>query len=132
MLNSLVLPATRAALELEEGKPAAAISELQGVAHERGVSGIPAIYLRGSAYLDAKSGMEAVGEFQKLIDNRGVDALSVLHAVGYVGLGRGYALANEPAKARAAYERFFDLWKNADSRIPILIHARQEYARLTP
>jgi tetratricopeptide (TPR) repeat protein len=133
MLNSVVLPAARAALELEEGKPAAAINELQGVpAYERSLRGIPAIYLRGSAYLEAKSGTEAVGEFQKLIDNRGVDPLSVLHAVGYVGLGRGYTLANEPAKARAAYETFFNLWKNADSRIPILIHAKQEYARLTP
>jgi hypothetical protein len=34
------------------------------------------------------------------------------------------------AKARAAYQDFLTLWKDADPDIPILKQARAEYARL--
>ena len=34
------------------------------------------------------------------------------------------------AKARAAYQDFFTLWKDADPDIPILKQAKAEYARL--
>lgn len=33
-------------------------------------------------------------------------------------------------KARAAYENFLALWKDADADIPILIAAKLEYAKL--
>ena len=42
---------------------------------------------------------------------------------------RPYALSGELAKARAAYEHFFALWKDAD--IPILKQAKAESARLS-
>ena len=33
-------------------------------------------------------------------------------------------------EAKAAYEHFFALWKNADPDIPILKEAKAEYAKL--
>jgi hypothetical protein len=33
-------------------------------------------------------------------------------------------------KSRTMYESFFDLWKDADFDIPILVAAKQEYAVL--
>ena len=36
----------------------------------------------------------------------------------------------ETAEARAAYNAFLSLWKNADPDIPILIAAKAEYAKL--
>jgi len=33
-------------------------------------------------------------------------------------------------KARAAYQDFFTLWKNADPDIPVLIAAKSEFAKL--
>jgi hypothetical protein len=39
-------------------------------------------------------------------------------------------LAGDSAKAKAAYQDFFALWKNADPDIPILIQAKAEYAKL--
>jgi len=33
-------------------------------------------------------------------------------------------------KAKAAYQDFFALWKDADPDIPILIAAKSEYAKL--
>jgi hypothetical protein len=43
---------------------------------------------------------------------------------------QAYALANDKAKARAAYQDFLVLWKDADPDIPILKEAKAEYAKL--
>jgi hypothetical protein len=45
-------------------------------------------------------------------------------------LGGAYALQGDAAKARAAYNDFFTLWKDADPDIPILKQAKAEYAKL--
>jgi eukaryotic-like serine/threonine-protein kinase len=37
---------------------------------------------------------------------------------------------SDTAKAKAAYQDFLTLWKNADPDIPILIIAKAEYAKL--
>jgi eukaryotic-like serine/threonine-protein kinase len=39
-------------------------------------------------------------------------------------------LQGETAKARAAYQDFFTLWKDADPDIPVLLAAKAEYAKL--
>ena len=39
-------------------------------------------------------------------------------------------MSGDPAKARAAYQDFFALWKDADPDIPILKQAKAEYAKL--
>ena len=53
-----------------------------------------------------------------------------LAALARLGLARAYALGGDAAKARAAYDAFFTLWKNADPDIPILRQAKNEAARL--
>jgi hypothetical protein len=45
-------------------------------------------------------------------------------------MARGFALAGDTAKARKAYKDFFELWKAADSDVPVLKEANAEYARL--
>jgi hypothetical protein len=45
-------------------------------------------------------------------------------------MARAHALAGNTAKARAAYQDFLTLWKDADPDIPILIQAKAEYAKL--
>jgi len=45
-------------------------------------------------------------------------------------LGRAYAMSGDTAKAKAAYEDFLTLWKDADPDIPILKQAKAEYAKL--
>ena len=47
-----------------------------------------------------------------------------------LGLGRAYALQGDTAKAKAAYQDFLTLWKDADPDIPILKQAKAEYAKL--
>ena len=51
-------------------------------------------------------------------------------ALAHLQLGRAYALAGDAAKAKAAYQDFFQLWKDADPNIPILKQAKTEYANL--
>jgi eukaryotic-like serine/threonine-protein kinase len=41
-----------------------------------------------------------------------------------------YAMHGDTAKAKAAYQDFLRLWKDADPDIPILIAAKAEYAKL--
>jgi cytochrome c-type biogenesis protein CcmH/NrfG len=45
-------------------------------------------------------------------------------------LARAYAQQNDTAKARAAYQDFLALWKDADPDVPILKQAMAEYAKL--
>jgi len=54
----------------------------------------------------------------------------VTGALAHLGLGRAYILQGDTAKARAAYDDFFMLWKDADPDLSVLKQARAEYAKL--
>jgi hypothetical protein len=41
-----------------------------------------------------------------------------------------FDVSGDEAKAKAAYEAFLALWKDADADVPILKAARAEYAKL--
>ena len=132
------LPTIRAQSELLGQKPARALELLEGVKpYERGqLIGnlsyscmIPA-YLRGEAYLGAKQGAQALAEFQKLLDNRGVVGNCWTGALATLGQARAQALDGSKNAARSSYQKFFDLWKTADSNVAILKSARAEFAKL--
>ena len=88
------------------------------------------VYVRGQAYLAARNGAAAAGEFQKILDHRGIVLNLPLGALAHLQLGRAYALSGDTAKARSAYQNFFNVWKDADPDIPILKEAKVEYAKL--
>jgi hypothetical protein len=75
-------------------------------------------------------GERAAGEFQKFIDRRGAVGNFPWGALAHLGLARAYALQGDTAKARAAYQDFLTLWKDADADIPVLKLAKTEYAKL--
>jgi hypothetical protein len=52
------------------------------------------------------------------------------YALGLLGPGRAYAMAGDKADAKAAYERFFAEWKNADPELAVMAQAKKEYAGL--
>jgi tetratricopeptide (TPR) repeat protein/predicted Ser/Thr protein kinase len=131
MLNFVDLPTARAALAMHSGNGAAAIQALRPMARfEPAARTALGIYLRGMAYLQTKSGPEAVAEFQKIVNQRTVFVRSSLYPLSHLGLARSYALVGDPAKARKSYEDFFAVWKDADADIPILMAAKAEYAAL--
>jgi len=53
-----------------------------------------------------------------------------LGALAHLHLGRASALFGDTTKAKAAYQDFLTLWKDADPDIPILKQAKAEYAKL--
>ena len=131
LVSFVVLPTARAASEIRAGDPAKAIALLDAAKpFEPGLASLRAIYVRGQAYLRTMAGPEAAAEFQKILDHRGVDPLSVLYPLSHLGLGRAHVLSGELARARKSYQDFFAIWKDADPDLPILIQAKQEYARL--
>jgi hypothetical protein len=71
------------------------------------------------------------GDAAVLITGKVFDLLLLLLRGSYVGVARRQALAGNTVAARKAYESFFELWKDADPDVPILIQARQEYAAMT-
>jgi serine/threonine protein kinase len=87
-------------------------------------------YFGGEAYLAGHQGSAAAAEFQKIVDHPGLITNSLIGALAHVGLGRAYAMQGDEVKARAAYQDFLALWKDADPDIPILKEAKAEYAKL--
>jgi eukaryotic-like serine/threonine-protein kinase len=88
------------------------------------------VFVRGEAYLAAHRGSEAAAEFQNILDHRGIVLNEFIGALAHLQLGRAYAMQADPAKAKAAYQDFLALWKDADPDIPILKQAKAEYAKL--
>jgi hypothetical protein len=132
------LPTLRAKLAVNRGKALDAIESLKiaapyelgvSTANFVGVSLYPA-FVRGEAYLAAKRGSQAGAEFQKIIDQRSVVLNEPIGVLAHLGLARAYRLQGDSVKARAAYQHFLTLWKDADPDIPVLIAARSEYAEL--
>jgi hypothetical protein len=67
---------------------------------------------------------------RKILDQRGVVQNEPIGALAHLGLARAYVLQGDTTKARAAYQNFFTLWKDADAGIPVLQQAKAEYAKL--
>jgi tetratricopeptide (TPR) repeat protein len=137
VLQHYWLPTVQADIELARGNAGRAIEVLRSAsAHELGdppqfqPGTLYPVYARGQAYLQAANGAAAAEEFQKMIDHRGIVLNFPLGALAHVGLARAYTLTRDTAKAKAAYQDFFALWKDADPDIPILKEAKAEYAKL--
>jgi eukaryotic-like serine/threonine-protein kinase len=131
------LPTLRAKLALNKRNTSGAIESLTAAApYELGRSGssgwtaLYPVYVRGEAYLAAHQGSEAAAEFQKILDHRGIVLNGPVGAVAHLQIGRAYAMQGDTAKAKAAYQDFLTLWKDADPDIPVLIAAKAEYAKL--
>ncbi len=87
-------------------------------------------YVRGEAYMALNKPNEAAAEFQKVLDRPGLLFADPVGPRARLELGRALARVGEKAKAKAAYQDFLKLWKNADPDIPILKEAKTEYAEL--
>ena len=126
------LPAIHAQLALSRNDSSKAVDALQAAApYELGsAGGLYPVYVRGEAYLAARQGNEAATEFQKILDHSGIVLNEPIGALAHLQIGRAYAMQGDTAKAKAAYEDFLTLWKDADADIPILIAAKSEYAKL--
>jgi serine/threonine protein kinase/tetratricopeptide (TPR) repeat protein len=134
------LPALRARLALNRGEPSRAIELLQiAVPYELGAprsaihgnfGALYPVYERGEAFLAAHQGSQAAAEFQKILSHRGIVVSDPIGALAHLQLGRAFVLAEDKTQAKAAYQDFLGLWKDADPGLPVLRQAKTEYARL--
>jgi len=139
-VRSTYLPAVRALLALQQDHPDASLESLQpAVPYELGVprssihgnfGALYPVYVRGLAFLALQRAPEAVPEFEKIVAHSGIVLSDPVGAVARLQLARAYALQGNTAKARTAYQNFLELWKDADSDIPIYQQAKSEYAKL--
>ncbi len=132
-------PSIHASIDNAQGNPARAIEELQkAVPIELGNSDttmntgltLRPVYTRGLSYLGLHRGAEAAAEFRKIVDHPGYVGPATVLSLARLGLARAYMLQDDKAKARAEYEQFLNLWKDADPDIPIYKQAKAEYAKL--
>jgi eukaryotic-like serine/threonine-protein kinase len=63
-------------------------------------------------------GNAAAVEFQEILDHSGIVCNCWTGTLAHLGLARAYALQGDTAKARAAYEDFLTLWKDAEPTFP--------------
>ena len=135
------VPVLRALSALERGNPADSVERLQiALRYELAVNGLNfghlylgglhSAYVRGEALLAAHRYAEAAAEFQKILDHRGIVGADPIGALAHWQLGRAFVLSGDKTKAKAAYQNFLTLWKDADPDVPILKEARAEYAKL--
>jgi len=134
------VPVLRALAALARGKPSDSVDQLQvAVPYELAANGLNfnhflgslySAYVRGEAFVAAHEYAKGAAEFQKILDHRGVVGADPIGVLAHLQLGRTFTLADEPVKAKLAYEDFFTRWKDADSDVPILVQAKAEYARL--
>jgi serine/threonine protein kinase/tetratricopeptide (TPR) repeat protein len=134
------VPVLRALAALGRDKPADSVERLQlalryelaanGLNFSHYLGGLHSAYVRGEAFIAAHRYAEAVAEFQKILDHRGIVGLDPIGVLAHLQRGRVFVLSGDQNKAKAAYQDFFALWKNADLDIPILKSAQAEYAKL--
>jgi serine/threonine protein kinase/tetratricopeptide (TPR) repeat protein len=134
-------PVLHALAALARGKAVDSVEQLQiSLPYELAVNGLNfnhfylgglhSAYVRGEAFIAAHRYAEAAAEFQKILDHRGLVGLDPIGALAHLQLGRVFALSGDRTKAKAAYEAFLALWKDADPDVPILKTAKAEYTKL--
>ena len=86
------------------------------------------IFTIGVANLEQGSADIAARRFKQILDWRS-PAISALAALAPLYYGRALMKLGKADEGRKAYDQFFELMKNADANLPVLLTARQEYAR---
>jgi eukaryotic-like serine/threonine-protein kinase len=133
------LPTLKAALSLNEPALGMRAVDLLKAAtiYEFGAAGTGVfttwaypVYSRGTSYLDARRPRLAAAEFPKILELPGVLTTEIIGPLSHLELGRAYAIECDVGKAKSQYVDFFDLWKNADPKTPILVSAKAEFVRI--
>ncbi len=132
-VRTVLAPVTRAAIALRQGKADEALKALEPAAQtELGTAaGLVPAYLRAEAFMAKGAFSDAAREYQKVLQNRGVDPFAQVLPLAQLGLARAEARGGNIDAARRAYDELFTLWKGAEPDFAPLAAARAEYARLT-
>ena len=120
-------PQTRAAIALNQKKPRQAMEALQEAADYDFAAGFAIITARAEAYTMAVEPEKAAAEYKKILDHAGVDPVSALFPLAWLGLARAESQMGHTEQSRVDYEKLFSLWSQADADLPAFVAARREY-----
>lgn len=133
------LPTLRGVRALNRKETGKAIKLLQtATSHELAVTGSTfnaffgmfyPVYFRGEAFLATHQGAEAAQQFQTILDHRGLSFNDPIGVLARLQLARAYKMSGNVAKAKATYEDFLSLWKDADPDVKAIQEATVEYAK---
>lgn len=113
-------------LELRQKHPEQAIQHFKNALRHQPPSSGMDLYedCLGNAYLDLGRFQEAIDEYQRIL------RLNPNYPLVQYHLGQAYQRKGQTADARTAYERFLQIWKNADANIPEVMDAKRQLALL--
>jgi hypothetical protein len=120
LLNQLWIPFIKAGGLVQAGRFEAAVAQLEMTERFQGAGQFFPQYFRGLAYLHLDRRNDAAREFDSILAHQGEAPLSVLYPLAQLAKARAMHDRHE-------YEKFFELWKDADPDMPALIAARREY-----
>lgn len=123
IINDLWIPTVIAALEIQNGRPKDALEQLEIAERFEREGHFFQRYLRAFAYYALGYTDDALREFGKIVDHRGEAVLSSIYPLAQLGKAR--ILGD-----KVEYEKFFDLWKEADDDMPALVAAKEEFGKL--
>ncbi len=110
---------------LQTGQPEVALTHFKAAQQAGGISWAidTPIEGPGKTYLQLGRVEEAIAEYERLLK------LNPHWAPALYALGQAYDHKGEGDKARAAYQRFLQVWREADANIPEILAARQRMAQ---
>ena len=131
------MPVVQAQMKLRKKQYGDAINSLESaLPYEKGqLTGnlsdscmIPA-FLRGEAQLGAGNAQQALAEFRKFSTDAGIVGSCWSAPLAKLGVARAEGKSGSTSQAKAAYAKFLDLWKGADTDLPLLKQAQAEAAK---
>jgi predicted Zn-dependent protease len=78
-----------------------------------------------NAYLELGQLEPAIAEYQRVL------RLNPNYPLAQYHLAQAYQRKGQDVEARAAYERFLQIWKSADQDVPEVVEAKKELTRLS-
>jgi tetratricopeptide (TPR) repeat protein len=116
----------RGTLALRSGQTAEAIVHFQeALRHSPPLWNIDAYEdCLANAYLELGRLDEAIAEYERIL------RLNPNYPLAQYHLGRAYERKGQHERARAAYERFLQIWKDADPDLPEVIDAKKRLTNL--
>src|SRR5688500_375457 len=121
--------AIRALAALAEKRPKEAVELLEPVTFD--AAHAEAVNVWSIAQLQAGNLAAAAKGLSWMNSRESRSNLSTTAPFAYATLARVQAQLGQTGEARKAYERFFEIWKDADPEVPLLKQAREEFAKLT-
>lgn len=126
--NPIGIRTMQALLKLAEGKPGEGVTALEPVELRGAQTDVASIW----AILKYEVGDfgAAAKAFDFLVSPDARRGISASTPFIWVMRGRTYAKLGQKEEARKCYQKFFEIFKDADPDIPLLVQAREEFAKL--